>query len=231
MNWEKVLPPNATVMQRTAKRATKVSTAVVDSVAMPETTSSKDSLAAIAADLSGCMRCKLSGLGRHTVVVGEGSLTAELVFVGEGPGEQEDLKGRPFIGRAGQLLDKMIEAMGFKREQIYICNVVKCRPPENRNPEPDEIETCSPFLERQLSVLPAKVIVTLGKFASQTLLKTETPISALRGKVHSYSGKMGRPIKLVPTFHPAYLLRNPPAKKDCWADLQLAMVQLKESNE
>lgn len=204
--WASVLPKNAVAMQKSAQT---IQAAVHD-------------LDRVRDELTGCTRCKLSQLGRKTVVVGEGDPGAQLVFVGEGPGEQEDLHGRPFIGRAGQLLDKMIEAMGLKREQVYICNVVKCRPPENRNPEPDEIATCSPYLERQVAALPAKVIVTLGKFASQTLLKTETPISALRGKVHAYRG-----VKLIPTFHPAYLLRNPPAKKEAWEDLKLAMVELK----
>ena len=180
-----------------------------------------DTLDRIATDLAGCTRCKLSK-ARHTIVLGEGNPNADLVFVGEGPGEQEDLQGRPFIGRAGQLLDKMIGAMGLSREQVYILNVVKCRPPGNRNPEPDEIATCGPFLLRQLNVIQPKVIVALGKFSAQTLLQTETPISQLRGKFHPYHGGT----KLMPTFHPAYLLRNPPAKKEVWIDLQLVAQEL-----
>jgi uracil-DNA glycosylase len=175
-----------------------------------------DSLDRIKAELQGCQRCKLS-TARKTIVVGEGSPEAKLVFVGEGPGENEDIQGRPFVGKAGQLLDRMIEAIGLKREQVYIMNVIKCRPPGNRNPEPDEIAACGPFMERQLDVLRPKVVVALGKFAAQTLLQTEERISLLRGKVHQYRGA-----KLVPTFHPAYLLRNPDSKKEAWQDLQLA---------
>lgn len=175
-----------------------------------------NSLSSIEAELAGCTRCKLCEK-RTNIVFGDGNPNADLVFVGEAPGEQEDLSGKPFIGRAGQLLTKMIEAMGLKREDVFICNVVKCRPPNNRNPEPDEIEACSPFLVRQLEAMNAKTIVTLGKFAAQTLLKTETPISQLRGKVFDFRGT-----KLVPTFHPAYLLRNPSAKKETWEDLKTA---------
>lgn len=184
-----------------------------------------DSLDAIRTEIEtkapgGCRDCKLCGT-RTNLVIGEGNPKARLVFVGEGPGEQEDLKGRPFIGRAGQLLDKMIEAMGLKREDVYICNVVKCRPPENRNPEPDEIAACSPYLHRQLDAIKPEVIVALGKFAAQTLLETEEKISDLRGRLHDYRG-----FKFVPTFHPAYLLRNPPAKREAWEDLQLVMKEL-----
>lgn len=175
------------------------------------------SLDEVAHDLKGCTRCKLSGLGRHTIVIGEGNPRAQLVFVGEGPGEQEDQTGRPFVGRAGQLLDKMIEAMGLKRSDVYICNVVKCRPPENRNPEPDEIATCSPFLIRQLRAINPKLIIALGKFSAQTLLQTDTRISLLRGRIYEYSG-----MKLIASYHPSYLLRNPPSKKEAWEDLKLA---------
>ncbi len=173
-----------------------------------------ESLEQIHADLNNCTRCKLCA-ERKTIVFGEGNPKAELVFVGEGPGEQEDLQGRPFVGRAGQLLDKMIEAMGLRREQVYIANVVKCRPPGNRNPEPDEITSCSPFLHRQLEAIKPKVIVALGKFAVQTLLQSEEKISQLRGQFVTFRG-----MQLMPTYHPAYLLRNPPAKKEVWEDLQ-----------
>ncbi len=194
---EGFLPPHALVMTKKQKIS-----------------SFKDSLEKISHDLKDCTRCKLCK-GRNSIVFGEGNPKAELVFVGEGPGEQEDLQGRPFVGRAGQLLDKMIEAMGLKREQVYIVNVVKCRPPENRNPEPDEIEKCSPFLFRQLDVLQPKVIVALGKFATQFFLgNEEAKISQVRGKFHAFRGS-----KVMPTFHPAYLLRNPPAKKEVWEDL------------
>jgi uracil-DNA glycosylase family 4 len=177
-------------------------------------------LAQVAADLQGCTRCKLCDK-RKTIVVGEGNPRAELVFVGEGPGEQEDIQGRPFVGRAGELLDKMIEAMGLKREQVYIANVVKCRPPGNRNPEPDEIASCSPFLERQLDIIRPKVVVALGKFAAQTLLQTDMPISKMRGHFKTYRGA-----KLMPTFHPAYLLRNPDSKREAWSDLQTVAREL-----
>ncbi len=177
-------------------------------------------LLAIRQELGECTRCKLAG-GRTTLVFGTGNPAAELVFVGEGPGADEDLQGEPFVGKAGQLLTKMIEAMGYRREQVYIANVVKCRPPGNRNPEPDEIAPCEPFLRRQLEALRPKVIVALGKFAAQTLLRSEVPISKLRGTWSTYQG-----VKLMPTFHPAYLLRSPEEKKKAWADLQLVMAEL-----
>jgi DNA polymerase len=151
-------------------------------------------------------------------VFGAGNPRAELVFVGEGPGHEEDLQGLPFVGAAGQLLTKMISAMGFERDDVYICNVVKCRPPNNRNPEPDEIAACEPFLKAQLASLRPKVVVALGKFAAQTLLRESTPITRLRGQWRSYEG-----IQLMPTFHPAYLLRNPEEKRLAWDDLQQVM--------
>lgn len=177
-------------------------------------------LLAVREALGECARCKLAG-GRTNLVFGTGDPAAELVFVGEGPGADEDLQGEPFVGKAGQLLTKMIEAMGYRREQVYIANVVKCRPPGNRNPEPDEIEPCEPFLRRQLEAVGPKVIVALGKFAAQTLLRSEVPISKLRGTWSTYQG-----VKLMPTFHPAYLLRSPEEKKKAWADLQLVMAEL-----
>ena len=171
--------------------------------------------------LSDCRRCKLCE-GRTQVVFGVGNPEARLMFVGEGPGRDEDLQGEPFVGRAGQLLTEMIEkGMGLQRRDVYIANVVKCRPPENRNPEPDEISACSPFLKRQVALVKPEVIVGLGKFAVQTLLGVETPISRLRGKWHEYEG-----IPLMPTFHPAYLLRSPQEKRAAWADLQLVMDRL-----
>ncbi len=170
-----------------------------------------------------CHRCKLCH-GRKNIVFGVGNPSASLVFVGEGPGAEEDARGEPFVGRAGQLLTKMIEAMGLTREEVYICNVVKCRPPENRDPQPDEIEACEPFLKDQLSIIKPKVIVGLGRYACQTLLKSETLMSKLRGHWHDYDG-----IKFMPTFHPAYLLRNPPAKKEVWEDLKCVMELLKSA--
>ena len=177
-------------------------------------------LIAIRDDLGDCRRCKLAA-GRNTLVFGVGSPTAELMFVGEGPGADEDAQGEPFVGKAGQLLTKMIEAMGYRREEVYIANVVKCRPPGNRNPEPDEIEACEPFLRRQIEAVGPKVIVALGKFAAQTLLRSAIPITKLRGTWSTYGG-----VKLMPTFHPAYLLRSPDEKKKAWADLQLVMAEL-----
>jgi uracil-DNA glycosylase family 4 len=168
-------------------------------------------------ELGDCQRCKLCK-GRKTIVFGVGNPRAELVFVGEGPGAEEDAQGVPFVGAAGQLLTKMIEAMKFKRDDVYICNVVKCRPPNNRNPEPDEIEACEPFLKAQLASLQPKVIVALGKFAAQTLLRDATAITRLRGQWRTYQG-----VPLMPTFHPAYLLRQPGEKKLAWADLQEVM--------
>jgi uracil-DNA glycosylase family 4 len=164
-----------------------------------------------------CTRCKLGTLGRKQVVFGEGDPSAGLMFVGEGPGADEDEQGVPFIGRAGQLLTKIIEAINLTREQVYIANVVKCRPPQNRNPEPDEIATCEPFLFQQLDLIRPKVVVALGKFAAQTLLRTEEPISKLRGRIFDYRGDA----KLIPTFHPAYLLRNPSSKREVWEDMKL----------
>ena len=162
-----------------------------------------------------CTRCKLHTLGRRQVVFGVGNPDADLMFVGEAPGADEDIQGEPFVGRAGQLLTKIIEAMGLSRGDVYIANVIKCRPPDNRNPEPDEVERCEPFLFRQIDAIKPKVIVALGKFAAQSLLKTTEPISRLRGRTFSYRGAT-----LMPTFHPAYLLRNPSSKRDVWEDMK-----------
>jgi uracil-DNA glycosylase family 4 len=167
-----------------------------------------------------CTRCKLHK-ARTKIVFGVGNPKAELVFVGEGPGRDEDAQGEPFVGRAGKLLTQMIEAMGLRREDVYIANVVKCRPPENRLPEKDEIETCSPFLMRQLAVIQPKVICALGSCASQTLLQTTQGISRFRGEWFDFSGA-----KLIATYHPAYLLRNPSAKGEVWKDLQKVMAHL-----
>ena len=174
-------------------------------------------LLAIRSGLGDCTRCKLHG-GRTRLVFGVGNPSAELMFVGEGPGADEDLQGEPFVGRAGQLLTKMIEAMGFARSEVYIANVVKCRPPGNRDPEPDEIAACEPFLKAQIAAIRPRVVVALGRFAVQTLLRDATPISRQRGRWREYEG-----VRLMPTFHPAYLLRNPAEKKPAWEDLQLVM--------
>ncbi|HTM02595.1 MAG TPA: uracil-DNA glycosylase [Vicinamibacterales bacterium] len=178
--------------------------------------SSAEALAAIKADIGpDCSRCKLHTLGRKQVVFGVGNPNADLMFVGEAPGADEDIQGEPFVGRAGQLLTKIIEAIGLKREDVYIANVIKCRPPGNRNPEPDEVEQCEPFLFRQVDTIKPKVIVALGKFAAQCLLRTDTPITRIRGKEFAY-----RDAILMPTYHPAYLLRNPSAKRDVWEDMK-----------
>jgi uracil-DNA glycosylase family 4 len=179
-------------------------------------------LEAVRAELGECRRCALHRT-RHRLVFGEGNTKADLVFVGEAPGADEDAQGRPFVGRAGQLLTKIIEAMGLKREDVYICNILKCRPPGNRNPEPDEIVSCEPFLIRQLEAIQPRVICALGTFAAHTLLKSEAPISVLRGRFHTY-----QKIPLMPTYHPAYLLRNPGAKKQVWEDVQVIMKELKK---
>jgi DNA polymerase len=165
-------------------------------------------------DLGDCTRCKLHS-GRTTLVFGAGNPDATLMFVGEGPGRDEDLQGVPFVGRAGQLLTKIIASIGLTRDQVYIANVVKCRPPSNRNPEPDEVQTCEPFLFRQLDAIQPKVVVALGAFAVRTLLRTDQAISRLRGQVYDYRGA-----KLVPTFHPAFLLRSPDRKRDVWEDMK-----------
>jgi uracil-DNA glycosylase len=175
-----------------------------------------EALSAIRTDIGDCTRCKLHTLGRMQVVFGVGNPSADLMFVGEAPGADEDVQGIPFVGRAGQLLTKIIEAIGLAREDVYIANVIKCRPPQNRNPEPDEVATCEPFLFRQIDVVQPKVIVALGKFAAQAVLKSDEPISRLRGRVFDYRGA-----KLIPTFHPAYLLRNPSAKREVWDDMKL----------
>jgi uracil-DNA glycosylase len=179
-----------------------------------------DTLPRIREDIGDCTRCKLHK-GRTNIVFGVGNPKAELVFVGEGPGHDEDLKGEPFVGRAGRLLTDMIKAMGLQREDVYIANVVKCRPPENRLPEKDEIATCSPYLLRQLDVIRPKVICCLGSCASQTLLQTTQGISKFRGEWFDFRGA-----KLIATYHPAYLLRNPPAKSEVWKDLQKVMAVL-----
>jgi uracil-DNA glycosylase len=179
-----------------------------------------DSLPKILADIGDCTRCKLHR-GRTKLVFGDGNPKAQLVFVGEGPGRDEDAQGLPFVGRAGKLLTQMIEAMGLQRQDVYICNVVKCRPPDNRTPEKDEVQTCSPFLLRQLDAICPKVIVCLGSVAAQTLLETNRGISHFRGEWLEFRGR-----KLMATYHPAYLLRNPSAKGEVWKDLQKVMAVL-----
>jgi len=183
------------------------------------------SLEELRAAIGDCRRCKLCS-GRTHLVFGVGNPNAKLMFVGEGPGRDEDLQGEPFVGRAGQLLTDIItKGMGLKRADVYIANVVKCRPPENRNPEPDEVAACEPFLKKQIDLIRPKIIVGLGKFAVQTLLQSKVPITKVRGNWHSYHG-----IKLMPTFHPAYLLRNPADKKLVWEDIKKVIKELRDEN-
>jgi len=180
----------------------------------PELPATGETIEAIRNDIGDCTRCPLY-TGRTQVVHSTGNLQSDLMFVGEAPGADEDLKGEPFVGRAGQLLTKIIEAIGMQRGDVYIANVIKCRPPGNRNPEPDEVAQCEPFLFQQVDTIKPKVIVALGKFAAQCLLRTTDPITRIRGKEFTY-----RDAILIPTYHPAYLLRNPSAKKDVWEDMK-----------
>jgi len=180
-----------------------------------------DALVAVRTEIGDCTRCKLHAQGRKQIVFGVGNPEADLMFVGEAPGADEDAQGIPFVGRAGQLLTKIIEAIGLKREDVYIANVIKCRPPGNRNPEQDEVDTCEPFLFQQIDIIKPKAIVALGTFAARALLRTLDPISRLRGRVYDYRGA-----KLVPTFHPAYLLRNPASKREVWEDMKVVMALL-----
>jgi DNA polymerase len=175
---------------------------------------SPSTLEDLRAELGDCRRCKLHS-GRTQIVFGVGNPRAKLVFVGEAPGRDEDLQGEPFVGQAGQLLTKIIQAIQLKREEVYIANIIKCRPPENRNPEPDEIAACEPFLVKQLQVIQPRLICALGTFAAQTLLKSEEKISALRGRFHQY-----QEIPVMPTYHPAYLLRNASRKREVWEDMK-----------
>jgi DNA polymerase len=191
-------------------------------VAGGSASASETALRAVRDDIGDCKRCRLCD-GRKNIVFGVGNPEAKLVFVGEAPGADEDQQGEPFVGKAGQLLTKMIEAMGYGREDVYICNVIKCRPPSNRNPEPDEVAACEPFLKAQLGAIRPRMIVALGKFAAQCLLRDSTPISRLRGELRSYEG-----IPLMPTFHPAYLLRDPSQKKLAWKDLKAVNAALEK---
>ncbi len=175
----------------------------------------QESLEGIRGDLGDCRRCKLAG-GRKHIVFGSGNPAAELMLVGEAPGADEDEQGLPFVGRAGQLLTRILEAIDMRREDVYICNILKCRPPENRNPEKDEVAACEPFLFRQVAAVKPKVICALGLYGVQTLLRTKAPISSLRGRFYDYRG-----VKLMPTFHPAYLLRNPNEKRKVWEDMRM----------
>lgn len=181
---------------------------------------SSESLESIRSDIGDCRRCKLAPTRTH-IVFGSGNPNAELVFVGEAPGYDEDQQGLPFVGRAGQLLTKIIESINLKREEVYICNVLKCRPPENRNPEPDEVAACHPFLKRQLATIRPKVVCCLGTFAARTVLQTAAPISKLRGRFFDMDG-----MRVIATFHPAYLLRSPDKKREVWEDMKQIRTEL-----
>jgi uracil-DNA glycosylase family 4 len=214
---EAVSPPNSDIASPVP--LTRVEKPIMPAVSKPSRESA--GLSAICEELGDCTRCKLHK-GRTNIVFGEGNPKAVLVFVGEGPGQEEDHQGRPFVGAAGQLLtDIIVKGMKIKRDEVFICNIVKCRPPGNRNPEPDEIEACEPFLKKQLAAIHPAVIVALGNTAVKTLLKTAEGITTLRGKWQTYQG-----IPLMPTFHPAYLLRNPSGKKLVWEDIQRVMKKL-----
>jgi len=192
---------------------------------IPVFSSPDEALKAVRDDLGAdCTRCKLHTLGRRQVVFGVGNANADLMFVGEAPGADEDIQGEPFVGRAGQLLTKIIEAIGLTRGDVYIANVIKCRPPGNRNPEPDEVDQCEPFLFRQIDTVKPKVIVALGKFAAQCLLRTTDPITRIRGREFKY-----RDAILIPTYHPAYLLRTPSAKREVWEDMKRVRAILSET--
>jgi DNA polymerase len=195
---------------------------VVENPGVLSLAAERSPLAIIREDLGDCTRCKLANLGRKQIVFGVGNPDADLMFVGEAPGADEDIQGEPFVGRAGQLLTKIIEAMGFTRGDVYIANVLKCRPPGNRNPEPDEVAKCQPFLFRQIETVNPKVMVALGTFAAQALLDTKDSISKLRGRAWPCRDRL-----LVPTFHPAFLLRSPERKRDTWDDMKLVLRILK----
>jgi DNA polymerase len=211
---------------RTRRQTPRPQPDVEPALVVPLFANAADALSAIRADIGDCTRCKLHTLGRRQIVFGVGNPSADLMFVGEAPGADEDIQGEPFVGRAGQLLTKIIEAMGYTRKDVYIANVLKCRPPGNRNPEPDEVATCQPFLFRQIEVVQPKVMVALGTFAAQALLNTKDPISRLRGRTWPCRDRL-----LVPTFHPAFLLRSPDRKRDTWDDMKLVLSILRGERE
>lgn len=214
-----VVPENSVKQTRKATRPGRI-----PDVPLPPVSPAGDpppaSLHVIREEIGDCQRCKLAPT-RTNIVFGSGNPQAELVFVGEAPGFDEDRQGLPFVGKAGQLLTKIIESIDIKREDVYICNVLKCRPPDNRNPEPDEVIQCSPFMRKQLQVIQPKIVCCLGTFAAQTVLRTNTPISKLRGDFHDVDG-----LKVIATFHPAYLLRNPEKKRDVWEDMKRIRAEL-----
>jgi DNA polymerase len=214
------LPGSNLLEEDTAIPPRKPISAAPEITAMVPTAQRAAALQLISDEIGNCTRCALHA-GRNKIVFGDGSPTARIFFVGEGPGADEDEQGVPFVGKAGQLLNNMIAAMGLKREEVYIANVVKCRPPGNRTPEPEEANTCTPFLFRQIDVVRPQVLVALGATAATYLLGARQPLAGLRGRVHAFRG-----MSLIVTYHPAYLLRDPRQKKEAWADLQIAMKEL-----
>jgi len=217
--------PSSRVAQQAPAANPKLAVTVPRASLFDEQASAFEDLETIRADLGDCQRCKLAGT-RSNIVFGMGNPKAELMFVGEAPGADEDEQGLPFVGRAGQLLTKIIQAIEMRREDVYICNILKCRPPQNRNPEPDEIAACQPFLFRQIASIRPRVICALGTFGAQTLLRTKEPISRLRGQFIDFHGA-----KFIATFHPAYLLRNPSEKRKVWEDVQKIRDYLRSLNK
>lgn len=213
-------PTQPSLLTQTAPHAAIQASAAPETLAQVVGGDPAAALAAIRADIGDCTRCKLCK-GRTNIVFGVGNPKAKLMFVGEGPGRDEDLQAEPFVGEAGKLLNRMILAMGLKRSDVYIANIVKCRPPKNRDPEPDEVAACEPFLRQQIAAIRPDYLVALGRYAAQTVLRDKTAISRMRGKWREYEG-----IPLMPTFHPAYLLRNPADKRLVWQDLQDVMQRL-----
>jgi uracil-DNA glycosylase len=209
----------------TATRVKKTAAASEPARSATSAATADETFEAIRADLQNCKRCKLAE-GRKNIVFGSGNQNAELMFVGEAPGAEEDEQGLPFVGRAGQLLTKIIESIGMRRDEVFICNILKCRPPGNRNPETDEIAACERFLFRQIAAVKPKIICALGTFGAQTLLKTTEPIGKLRGKIIDYRG-----VKVIATFHPAYLLRNPNEKRRVWEDMKIIRRYISSLNE
>jgi DNA polymerase len=220
------LPISFEVVKRVYREEKNDSRVVASSVTHDFTKSKQAALKALNEEIGDCKRCKLSS-GRKNIVFGEGSPDAKIMFIGEGPGREEDLQARPFVGDAGMLLTRLIEKMGFKREEAYIANIVKCRPPMNRDPEKDEIESCRGFVERQVEIINPQVIISLGRISAQTLIgNTALKMTAIRGHFFDYKG-----IPLMPTFHPAYLLRNPKDKWLTWSDAQKVLEKLQDRNE
>ncbi|RJQ43835.1 MAG: uracil-DNA glycosylase [Nitrospiraceae bacterium] len=207
---------SAKVQKTESTKVQKLKTAEAGNIALDR----EAALKALREEIGDCKRCKLSG-NRKNIVFGEGSPDARLMFIGEGPGRDEDIQGRPFVGEAGQLLTRMITKLGLRREEVYIANIVKCRPPNNREPEEDEIATCRPFVERQIEIISPAVIVSLGRISAQSLLRVKTAISRLRGNFIEYNN-----VPVMPTFHPAYLLRNPKDKWKTWDDMQKVLERL-----